>query len=1280
MPNLSAYLPQDRLRALSRGESLPDRATGAALFADISGFTPLTAALSKELGRKRGAEQVLDYINPVYEALITELHSYGGSVICFSGDAITCWFDDAPRALTCAFAMQAAMRQFSTVYTPAGAPVTMGVKVTVAAGPIRRFLVGNPAIHVLETLAGSTLERMAAAEHHANKGEVVIDEQTFRQLNDGVLHPLTALEWRSGEDGQRYALLGELSSQAVRAPWPAFPVDMFSETQVRPWILPAVFARSSSGGGLLGDLRPVSSLFLKFGGIDYDNDESAGDKLDAYVNWVQAIVHRYNGSLLQLTIGDKGSNMFICFGAPITHEDDPHRITTVALALQNPPGAFDYIGKVQIGITRGEVWTGACGAATRHYYGVMGNEVNMAARLMVRAAPGQILTTRQVADITADRFQFRALGEIQVKGRVEPLAIAEITGEIHPETATAREQTLVGRKSELQQMAAALSEVEAGQNRIICLDGEAGMGKSRLVSAFLEVLQARGLDAFAGLGQSIEQNTPYRAWRDLLGAFFGLDVSAEAAARLDQVQRTVARLVPGQIRRLPLLNDILHLGLPENELTAYLSPELRQQSLTLLVLNLLRASASQKPPCLVLEDAQWLDALSWELTLQVARGLQASKHPMLLVLVTRPLDERDSGANKLTELRSLPATQTISLKALSPQEITALVAAHLGLEPAALPGELAELVRANAEGNPFFAQELVFALRDQGVLKVAGGHCEIHGELARPGQALSDNLQGVILTRIDRLPPERQAALKMAAVIGRSFAYPTLQHTYPIPSETLLNQLATLVEQDMLLPQTPQPGLSYLFKHIITQEVAYQTLLFDQRKRIHRSVAEWYESTFTGPGELAAYLPLLVHHYHHAEDAEKERHYARLAGDQAVQQGDQANAVAFFRRALALTPVTETDTRFELLLAREQANDRLGARPQQAEDLAALEKLTQDQPHKRAQLFLRQANYAEATSNFPAAIAAAEQAIAALQTNPAPDLLARAETAWGEALRLQGEYAAAQTHLEQAVARLRPLGAGRSLATALRKLGVVARNRGDTTLATACYAESLALSRAAHDPEGEAATLNNLGAAAIKQSDYAGAQQHFQPALKLYQDLGDQRKEAGVLNNLALVVQAQNQLEAAQVYRQQALSIYREIGDRQGQALVLTNLGSTSTRQGNYAQAGEYHQQALEIHREIGDRPGEAGALNNLGLVAVAQNEPIQAQNWFDLALAIYRQTGNRLGEANALSNLGALSTHLGDTAAAREHYQRALEIYRAIGNRQREAAIISALEKLGEV
>jgi class 3 adenylate cyclase len=213
MDVFQAYIPHDRRLALAHGEVLPDRLHGAVLFADISGFTPLTEALARSFGPQRGAEELTFHLNRIYDALISEVERFCGSVVSFSGDAITCWFDSADgepsqRAVACSAAMQEVMRGLSSISTPTGGEIILAMKAAVASGSVRRFLVGDPQIQLIDTLAGALLDRLATAEHHANKGEILVDTATVDALGD----QLQIAEWRQDESGQAFAVVQNLDA------------------------------------------------------------------------------------------------------------------------------------------------------------------------------------------------------------------------------------------------------------------------------------------------------------------------------------------------------------------------------------------------------------------------------------------------------------------------------------------------------------------------------------------------------------------------------------------------------------------------------------------------------------------------------------------------------------------------------------------------------------------------------------------------------------------------------------------------------------------------------------------------------------------------------------------------------------------------------------------------------------------------------------------------------------------------------------------------------------
>ena len=373
MEKLAAYLPSDRLRALTTGEELPAFSTGAALFADISGFTPLTEALMLSLGPQRGAEELPTRLNLVYDALIGEVHRWGGSVLGFAGDAITCWFGDTPlaetgpdlraasgavRAAAFGLALQDTMQQFANVTIPGAGTIPLAVKVGIASGPVRRFVVGDPDVQRSDVLAGATLDHMAVAEHQAQKGDVIVDVTTATALGDTAQID----KWR--EDHHDSTRFGGLRALTTVVTPPASPVAAAAgDALVRPWLHRPVYERLASGSGeFLIELRPAVALFMRFGGIDFDSDPLAPDNLDAFIEWVQTIFWRYDAHLIQLTIGDKGSFLYNSFGAPTVHENDAARACLAALELGEP--RFSYLDAMQSGISQGQVRAGAYAQTT----------------------------------------------------------------------------------------------------------------------------------------------------------------------------------------------------------------------------------------------------------------------------------------------------------------------------------------------------------------------------------------------------------------------------------------------------------------------------------------------------------------------------------------------------------------------------------------------------------------------------------------------------------------------------------------------------------------------------------------------------------------------------------------------------------------------------------------------------------------------------------------------------------------------------------------------------
>jgi adenylate cyclase len=1352
LDDLSAYIPMDRRQALARGRELPDHSSGAALYADVSGFTQLAEALVRELGPRRGAEELTAQLNQVYGALIEEVHAYGGSVVGFSGDAITCWFDDSfelsvlssqldpsdtqpstlnsqpsatLRAVACALAMQRAMRQRTRATTPAGATVILAVKVAIVSGPARRLLVGDPQIQILDVLAGQTLNTLAAAQHLAQRGEVVLDASTASQLDEAV----TLADWRAeAASGLRVAVVGGLTRCVPPSPWPALPEDGLDEAHLRPWLLPAVYTRlRESHNPFLAELRPVVALMLQFGGLNYDEDAAAAHRLDAFIRWVQQVAARYAGVLIDVSIGERGSYLYLAFGAPLAQDDDAACAVAAACDLLGLPPELSFIAGLRVGLACGTMRTGPYGDAKRRTYGALGDPTNLAFRLMSAAPAGAIWCDDAVYRAAARRWSFEPLPPVRVKGKAGMVRVYQPVGALKQHSAPAP-GVLVGRQAEVARLAATLDALDAGESRTLIVDGEAGIGKSRLVAELARMLRERGMAGFSGAGQSIEQQTPYRAWREIFTAYFGLDDLADPDQRRACVRAHVTEIVPDLIERLPLLNDVLNLGLPDTGLTRTLDPALRSQSLSDLLIALLRTWAAEQPLALMIEDAHWLDSRSWELAVHAARAFAAERLPLLLALTLRPLDAAHPAMAHLIALLRLPRVTRLALTALPADDTATLAAARLGLDSADLPAEVAALVRDRAGGNPFFAEELAATLREEGLIQIetvrgddqpARPRCRVAGDLGQATQLLPDTLQGLLLARIDRLPPEQQLTLKVAAVIGPTFAYPLLHHARnqqtAIAEPQLKEQLRALAAQDFTWLEEPEPNLAYCFKHLLTQEAAYQTLLYAQRRELHRAVAGWYEQTYgsaessvlsfelsasqqtdsnskltTMPlsggalwakgqnSKLDPYYPILAHHYRYAEDAERERHYAKLAGIHAADQYANAEAAAFFTRALDLTPEEALDERFELLLAREAVYGLQGAREAQRRDLATLTDLAAVlDDARRARVALRRSVYEDATSDYHAAGAAAREAIEQAQRAGVMESEVAGYIELGHAHQRVSNLSAAQADLERALALAHrhdlPALEGKSL----HWLGHVMSHQARYAEARQYHELALRTYEAIGDLNGIGQARNSLGIIAQEQGDCAAAETHYQQALTIFQQVGDRYAETMVYGNLGVIAYNQGNPTLARQCYERSLHLARMTDDRFSQGIALLNLGSHFHEVGDYRTALQHFDQSLSIRHEIGDREGAAWTHLAYAFLFHDQGDHQAALSAGDQALLTAREIGAQFVEALAQSRRGYALTGLGQFEAATAAYREAGRLHRAAGQEHLAIETIAGLARV---
>jgi len=1231
----------------------------ATAFADISGFTPLAEELASE--GVRGAEELTTVLNQVFEALITTVEQHGGQVVKFGGDALSLIWPCQPdemaeavwRALEAAFDMQAAMARFATVSTSQG-DFQLRMKIGISAGQLLEVYAGGVFGRWEYVLAGAPMANMSRAENQAQAGEIVLDQTAWQLI-----------------EGQDVALLAQNPAALVAGDEPDTPVKSHAFGQplapgfyritdfwggltpkpllslnwgqldpadynrvvatLRSYIPGAIRSLLESGHyDMLAELKPMTICFIGFEGIDYIADPQAGPRLSNFMRDAQEIIYYYEGSVNKLAIGDKGSVLLVLFGAPpFFHEDDEVRAVACMLGLRKV--ATRHQLKARIGLAAGHIFAGPLGAPQRREYTVIGDTVNLAARLMQKAGESEVWVDQSVYSQANRFFEYDDLGQIQVKGKTEPRhiyrALREKEQDQEDQSARYLLTELTGRDKELAIVDNLAGQVWQGHGQVLLLSGEAGVGKSRLATEIVRRWLERGGVPHTGDCVSYGRQTPYLPWRGILSSIVGLSTRLSVEERLQRLENTLSQLPPpatasarfsGQtlaedywLERLPLLAEIMGLAQKETSLTRTLSKDLRRDNIFATIRAIARAEARQRPTLILLEDTHWSDELSLELAVHLATEI--SEHPLFLVLVHRPLGTPIPVAYQ--RLRGMPHTTQLPVNELDPEASLKLVQNKLAVTE--LPPDLANLIKRKGQGNPFFIEELVNSLLGLDVLKVENGQCRITGNLNR--LELPDTVQKVVLARIDRLPEEEKMTLKVAAAIGRTFQRDLLETVPPwITTEATLEQhLKHLQAEDFTRQEMSENDLDFLFKHVITQEVAYETMLYAQRQQLHATIGAALESRYSSNDNEV--VDLLAYHYARSHDRHKALHYLQRAGQKALDGYANEAAISYFGDALGVArDIDNVKVQYDLLAGQERAYNRLGNRVAQTEALAQMHKLALAQKNIARQLETGNRRLLLATNlgEYPSAIDTGQKMLALARQSDQPLWEARTLTNLGITYWRQGNYAKARECMQQA------------------------RHSKGT----------------AADPQLKATSLNYLGLIHTQISEYEQARQDYQQALEIYRTIGDKGGEAGCANNLGLLESSLGRYEQAEQYYNQALSICHTIGDRLREGISLNTLGQVHTILGNYELAQEQLYHSLAIREAIGDRRGEAFCLHDLGQLYLAGNQPQKAIKTFQAACHLRQQLGETGNYVASLAASGQAYLAGDNLDAARQCLKEALK------------------------
>ena len=779
-----------------------------------------------------------------------------------------------------------------------------------------------------------------------------------------------------------------------------------------------------------GERKTVTALFADIKGStelmrDLDPEEARAI-VDPVLHLMMDAVHRYGGYIAQST----GDGIFALFGAPIAHEDHPQRALHAALAMQEELRLYaDRLrteGKIpveaRVGVNTGEVVVRTIETGGHTEYTPVGHVTNLAARMQTVAPAGSIAASEATQRLCEGYFTFRDLGRTEVKGLSEPINVYEVVSagplRSHFELAARRGLTrFVGREREMAELAGALEQASAGHGQIVAAVGEAGAGKSRLMYEFKATIPD-GCKVLEAYSISHGKASAWLPVLELLRGYFGIQDADDPAMRREKVRATLAALDPALSEVLPYLLGLL--GIQEGpDPLAEMDPQIRRRRMLEAIKRILIRESLKQPLVVIFEDLHWIDSETQAL-LDLLADSGAGARLLLLVNYRPEYRHEWSGRGHYLQLRLDPLGGENGAAML-----TALLGGGVELEA------LKRLIIEKTEGNPFFIEEMVQALFDSGAL-VRNGAVKVARSLSQ--LRLPPTVQGILASRIDRLSAEQKELLQTLAVIGRESPLGLIRRVASKAEAQLERMLADLRAAEFIYEQPALDDAEYIFKHALTQEVAYNSLLIGRRKLLHERVGQALESMFAE--QLDDHLSQLAHHFRRSDNVSKAVEYLGRAGQQALRRSAYADAITSLTAALDLlqrlpdSPErVQRELRLQLALGPALIAVKGWAAPEVERAYTRTRELCErlgDPPELFPALLGLWAVY-YLRGELPKAYELAEQLLRRAQSAQNPTLSLYVHLALGCTSFSMGEWLLARDHLEMAISlydRERPMAIG----------------------------------------------------------------------------------------------------------------------------------------------------------------------------------------------------------------------------------------------------------------
>ncbi len=1274
---VTSFVPTPLLAFIKDG-TVEKRFPAIVAFADVSGFTKMSEQLAT-IG-KEGAEALTSILNKYFTQMISRIENAGGFVGKFGGDAMTIFFpvadeenesDVAIRTVNTMLNLQEKMSDFQNVETKAGT-FSLGMKIGVASGIVLFRVVGPEADSGKEyLLAGKPLDLAAEAEHHGKSGQVILSSAVANMCN---------IEGKAVNNNffrvKESCRSSELSFKPVK-----YSINKSWGDLAKLFIDPPVFHRIALGMDMVGEIRKVSVIFMSFTGLEYDTDDTVGGKLDEIYSWVFDLTRRYGGSINKVDMGDKGSKMIITFGAPTAHENDEELAVHCGLELVGGHEKVHKLGLTQrIGIATGTVFAGEVGAPSRQEYTVMGTVVNLAARQMAYSKPGQLVVDQNTQKRAGSIFEYSDPDYVNFKGIKKPLPTYSVIGlrqkELQKRT-DAKRKPLIGKIEELKETKQTLSEVTNNNLKVLIIKGDAGIGKTRLAQEALDNARNSGFTLTAGEALSYAKRSPYLIWISVIRRLMNLPSAGGGEEALQKIQKIIDEADPQNRFRLPIIASVLGIECPDNEITKHFDAQLRQENLFDFILQYFKYLTDKKPLLLLFEDVQWIDTNSLALISYLIRNLLDRP---ILFLIARRSYSRKFITPHIAEIEKHPAARFISLKELDRNETEELVL--MLLNAIDIDRELMDFIYDSSHGNISFTEQLVDNLVARNKIRILP-HSEKQGLIVEKVGDLSevevpDTLSSLIMSQLDRLQPEAKLTVKIAAVIGRQFREEIVLNSYPVEmqKEEISKSIKELEANDIIISETSNELIQYIFKNLLTAEVAYDSLLFAHRREYHKRVGSCIEQLYNDA--IVEWCEDLARHFNQSDDDVRASKYLGIAGDKATDLYANESAENYYTKALERTPSAKyPEQRFKLLTMRAKVYAVMGNMDLQENDLKEQIEITDRLNDKKGKIDClgNLAHNYFRIHKLEDMKSALDEGKKLLETTDHPFGEITINITYGNYFNNRNQFETALEYFEQSIRKSEELKDYKGMSTALSNSGLSQKALGAFDKALEYYQKSLEYDEKIGNLKSEAINLINIGVIYHQRGAFDKALEAYEKAREIAKGIGSKYIQSLSLPNIAVIYQIKGERDRALNSYKELLEISRQMNFIQGQASSLKNIGTWYLEYGDFNKATEYYNDALAIIQRNDLKGQEPGTLLNIGFTYYYLGQLDKAKELLYKALEKSQKIKHKASEDYSRRYLGFVLLDSGELEEAEKQFTIAKEIAISYGSK---TSIASAKVGLG--